>query len=112
MAEGPEPFDLHVDDRDGEVVLRPCGELDLASAPEVESVVLHALRDGRRVVLDLRELEFLDSSGVRAIVRARTAAQEHGPPARFSVVRPDAESSVWRVIEVSGLDAVLDVVDG
>ena len=108
--ETPEPFTLDVVDQDGVVVLRPRGELDLVTAPEVEAAIHDGLDAGRHVVLDLGALAFLDSSGIRALVEARAAAAERGEPARFSVVRPSGESPVWRVLEVSGVHEALDVL--
>jgi anti-sigma B factor antagonist len=88
----------------------PRGELDLATAPQLEDRVLSALRDGgARVVLDLRELTFMDSTGVRTIVAAHQAAKDEG--AELRVVRPAPESAVSRVIEISGIDEALGLVD-
>lgn len=110
-GEGPAPFSLDVDDRDPVSVMTVRGELDLVTAPEVETAVTERLKAGRHVVLDLRELDFLDSSGIRALVEGRAIAEEQGSPARFSVVRPDRQSVVWNVLEVSGLDAALEFLD-
>jgi anti-sigma B factor antagonist len=64
------------------------GELDIATTPELERTLREAQLEARLVVLDLRELAFIDSSGVHAIVnagiRARQAARRllvlRGPP--------------------------------
>ncbi|WCB92169.1 Anti-sigma F factor antagonist [Baekduia alba] len=85
------------------------GELDLATAPELEETLMAPLRDGRHTVLDLRGLDFMDSTGVRVIVAAHLAAQESG--GRLAIVRTDPAGPVGRVLEISGLDAVLDLVD-
>jgi len=103
-------FELAVDADDGRVTFTPRGELDLATAPELEDKVLFAIREGgRQVVLDLRELSFMDSTGVRTIVSAHQAADESGCELR--VVRPARESPVSRVIEISGIDEALGLVD-
>lgn len=109
MAQTPEPFSLTTEERDDRVVVRPEGELDLAGAPELEAALLPPLREGRTAVVDLRALEFLDSSGVRSLVEARSVAQDHG--GRLLVVRPHEGSAVWRVLEVSGVDQVLEIAD-
>jgi anti-sigma B factor antagonist len=109
MEEHPDAFTVDVAERDGRLVVRPEGELDLATAPELEQVVMPALQDGRPVLLDLRGLEFLDSSGVRSIVEAHAAAGEGGTS--FAVVHPGADSPVWRVLEISGVDRALAVED-
>lgn len=109
VTQQPEPFSVQVDDQDGRLVVRPVGELDLATVPELEGVVLPPLEAGRTVVLDLRGLEFLDSSGVRTILEAQALAVDGD--GRFSVVRPHEGSPVWRVLEVSGVDRALEIED-
>jgi anti-anti-sigma factor len=84
------------------------GELDLATAPQLEDELLPPLHAGGAVALDLRGLDFMDSTGVRVIVAAHLAAQEHDGAFTVCAV-PDGP--VARVLEISGLDAVLDLVD-
>jgi anti-anti-sigma factor len=105
----PTPFSITVEDRDGRLVVAVVGELDLATAGALEDAVVPAVSAGRHVVLDLRDLEFMDSSGVRVIVAAHLAAQEHD--GRLSLVRLTPGGPIQRVLEISGLDTVLDVVD-
>jgi anti-sigma B factor antagonist len=105
----PEPFSVTVGQDGGRTVVAVRGELDLATAPELEAALLPDLRDGGSALLDLRGLEFLDSTGVRVIVSAHHAAQEHG--GTLSLVRTVPDGAVARVLEISGLDAVLDIVD-
>ena len=91
-------------------VLSLAGELDLASSPTLEAELERAAaEDPPRLVLDMRELTFMDSTGVRTIVTAHQAAQDEGVELRL--VRPDAGSAVWRVIEISGIDGALGLVD-
>ena len=54
------------------------GELDIATTPELERALRESYPRGRLVVLDLRELEFIDSSGVHAIVNASLCARQTG----------------------------------
>jgi anti-anti-sigma factor len=55
------------------------GELDLASAPELESQIAQAFQSGAKmVIVDLRELEFIDSTGLSVLVKAHQQAQEAG----------------------------------
>src|SRR6476619_7442202 len=103
-------FELGVETDNGAVSFIPRGELDLATAPEVEEKVLAAVRAGDKpVVLDLRELTFMDSTGVRTIVAAHRAAEENGTELR--VIRPSADNPVSRVIEISGIDDALGLID-
>ncbi|MCW2996179.1 MAG: hypothetical protein JWQ18_3674 [Conexibacter sp.] len=105
----PDPFSVAVVQDDARAVVTVRGELDLATAPELEAALLPGLREGGSAVLDLRGLEFMDSTGVRVIVAAHLAAQEHG--GALTVVRTIPDGAVARVLEISGLDEVLDIVD-
>lgn len=87
----------------------PRGELDLATAPELEGRVLGTIREGGSVVLDLSELTFMDSTGVRTVVAAHQAARDAGT--ELAVVRPPRESPVSRVIDISGIAGTLGLVD-
>lgn len=110
MAAGPPPdFSFAVDERDGRIVVEVRGELDLATASELEEQTLAPAREGRHVVLDLRELEFMDSSGVRVIVTTHQAAQDGG--GRLTVLPGPPGSAVLRVLEVSGLVGVLELAE-
>jgi anti-anti-sigma factor len=105
----PEPFSVTVDQDGGRTVIAVRGELDLATSPELEAALLPDLREGGSAILDLRGLEFMDSTGVRVIVAAHLAAEEHG--GTLSLVRTVPDGAVARVLEISGLDAVLNLVD-
>ena len=103
---GPAPFSVSVDRTDARTIVAVRGELDLATAPELEARVLPPLEAEESVALDLRDLEFMDSTGVRVIVAAHLTAQEHAATLTVVVI-PDGP--VARVLEISGLDVVLDV---
>jgi anti-anti-sigma factor len=87
-------------DEDGAVRLALIGELDIAVADVVEERLREHRVDGRRVRLDLSQLEFIDSSGVRAIVlglkHARGAGVELEVDRRIS-------PTVARMVEIMGI---------
>jgi len=107
--EGLEPFGIDVLDRGGRTVVVPRGELDIASAPELEQAVLPQLEGGGWIVLDLRSLEFIDSSGLRVVVTAHRLAEDGA--GRFTVVRGLPGTTVHRIVEIAGIDAVIEMVD-
>ena len=82
------------------LVLAVSGELDAGSVPELEAELERVKAEGHpRVVLDLRQLTFVDSAGVTALLRAKKAADEAG---RVLVLRgPTAQ--VERVLSLVGL---------
>jgi anti-anti-sigma factor len=104
-----EPFAIDIDERDDRVVVIPRGELDMASAPDLESAVMSRLGEGSWIVLDLRSLDFIDSSGLRVVVGAHRSAEEHG--GRFTCVRGAPGSTVHRIVEIAGIDGVIEMVD-
>jgi anti-sigma B factor antagonist len=91
--------------RDGETLrITLTGELDLARAAEVEPVLRG---DGaRQRVLDLRELTFMDSSGLRLILSAHAAARRDGTILEIVPGPP----SVQRVFQICGVENELRFV--
>jgi anti-sigma B factor antagonist len=80
------------------------GELDGATAKGLEAEFIRIETTSvSRIVLDLSELEFIDSTGMAVILRADTRAKNDGHLLR--VLRPDGQ--VRRVFELSGLDELL-----
>ena len=58
--------------------VRLTGELDVATAPRLEQLLREPRLQARLIVLDLRELAFVDSSGVHAIVDASIRSRQAG----------------------------------
>ena len=109
MATPPEEFAISTAEVDGRAQLTLRGELDLATAPELEQLLTERIDASQDVVVDLRGLEFMDSSGIRVLVAAHARAGRVGT--RLVVVRPPAGSAVAKIVEVSGLDGELNLVD-
>jgi anti-sigma B factor antagonist len=104
-AEGNLSIDVR---RQGErVVLRLDGELDLASVPQLERAVENATLDNpAETVLDLRGLEFIDSTGLRAILAQDKRAQERG--GTFALVR--GSQQVQRLMNMTRVDEHLKII--
>lgn len=76
------------------------GELDCFTVPSLEGRMDSVLRDGGGpVVLDLRDLRFMDVSGLRLAVRLEARAQLHGQA--FSMLEGDGQ--VARIFELTGM---------
>jgi anti-anti-sigma factor len=84
-------------------VIELAGEFDIAGVPAVERELERA-KDARSVVLDLRRLGFIDTSGVRVVVLAHRRQ-----PGRLTVVK--GPHGVHRVFEICGLVKRLPFVD-
>jgi anti-anti-sigma factor len=88
--------------------VRPAGDLDLDTVRRVESALAELRGEGcANLVLDLRELTFMDSTGLRLVIRWHTAARDEG--FAFAVV-PGPEV-VQRVFRLTGMDAHLTVAE-
>ena len=88
--------------------IAPSGELDIASAPEFEQAIADATAEsGAELVLDLRELTFMDATGLRALAQTNARAEEAGFV--LSIIRGPRQ--IERVLEISGLADLLPLVD-
>jgi len=87
----------------GERVIWLRGELDIDSAPDLERVLLRSRPASQRVVLDLSELEFMDSTGLRVLVRARAVAEDGG----WEVVLRDVPPTIRRLFDMTGVHGAL-----
>ena len=85
------------------------GELDLATAPRLEAEIEHVRAEQglRRVIVDLRKLAFLDSTGLEAIIRLHRVAEEED----FEVAVIRGPRAVERLFSVMQLDRRLWIVD-
>jgi anti-sigma B factor antagonist len=83
------------------------GQLDVATASQLKQTLAEAQSDARLIVLDLRELVFMDTAGVHVIVDASAAARRDGR--RVVLVR--APDQVHRMFALTGTSADIDVVE-
>jgi len=89
--------------RDGEV-LRIVGEIDLGSASEFEDAVLAITGEGDDCIIDLSDLTFIDSTGIRAVIRV---ADRCSPTA---LVLRSPRPNVLKVFDITGLEAAAENV--
>lgn len=101
-------LEVESEKRDGLVHISLRGELDLSSVGKLDDELQQVEGSGAGVVvLDLSTLTFLDSTGLRCVVRADERAREEGR--RLVVVKgPEA---VQRVFEITRLEERLEIVD-
>jgi anti-sigma B factor antagonist len=100
----PGELEIKTDVEDGGHTLKLAGELDLATAPRLDAAIAQACDGGAtRVVLDLTNLRFLDSAGLRAILYARSNCIERG--CGFLLTRP--QPPVERLFALTGLTQTL-----
>jgi anti-sigma B factor antagonist len=88
-------------------VVRLSGELDLATAPEAEAALRRAAARKREVVLDLRGLAFMDSTGLRLTLMMDALARQDG----FDFVIVRGTELIHRIFQMSGVEEHLTLVD-
>ena len=82
------------------------GELDLYTAPDLRSLLLGAINDGRSaVVLDLCETTFLDSTALGVIIAAMKALRVRSG----RLVLVNDRTSITKTLAITGLDHLLAV---
>jgi anti-sigma B factor antagonist len=84
------------------------GEIDISSADRFAAAIDAQLPSGP-VVLDLSAVSFIDSSGIRALVRLLRDPAEHS---RELSIRPEFSDAVRMVFEVAGVLDVLPLISG
>jgi anti-sigma B factor antagonist len=90
------------------VRLCPVGEIDLATVGRVRRKIDECVAAGcERLVLDLRGVTFMDSTGLHLVLDAHAAAREEG----WELLVVEGPGSVQRVFEVTGLRDRLPFVD-
>lgn len=104
----PVPFRCDVACEGDRVTVRPVGELDMDTVAALDAQIRESLRGAvRRLVLDLRGLQFIDSTGLHLVLRYDAEARQNG----FALELVAGDRAVQRVFEVSGAAAQLAFVD-
>jgi anti-sigma B factor antagonist len=101
-----EDLSIHVHVTDGLQVFELTGSLDIATSPAVRAALVSASERGdHRLIVDLTRVEFLDSTGLGALIGAQRRAKEFG-----GVVRLVAkEGQILRLLRITGLLKVFGV---
>jgi anti-sigma B factor antagonist len=101
-------FRVEVNQQGNAIVLALGGELDLSSSAALEDEIMKAVQsDATTVVIDLRQLEFVDSTGLGVLVKASQLAADAGR--EFGLVRGGAQ--VDRLLDLTGLADRLTIVE-
>jgi anti-sigma B factor antagonist len=83
------------------------GELDLASAPLLQNEIENIADDDGALVLDLEDLQFIDSTGLRIILATHERSRERGQ--EFAVTR--GSQQVQRLLSITRVGEHLRIVD-
>lgn len=98
-------IDLVLRDED-HTTLRLTGEIDMSTAPDLRAAALAAIHHhGPNLNLDLSRVEFMDSTGLEALISTRRRANLEGGRVRLI----DPGHTVLRVLEVSGVVSLFQI---
>lgn len=102
------PFGFEVQNRNKAVRIRVFGEADMAAEQPLVTAISEVLDSGdcASVVLDLTGVSFMDSSGLRGVLRCRQYARANGVP--FTLAVGDGDGPVARLLEVAGIAGQLE----
>jgi anti-sigma B factor antagonist len=99
-------FEVQDSVRDGHHTLTLSGELDVAEAPSLESMITRLCVEGLKgISLDLSRLTFMDSSGLHAVLHAQQLCREYG----YDFVVAPGDGQVLRLFEIAGVIDALPI---
>jgi anti-sigma B factor antagonist len=99
-------FEIEVVDENDVCVCRPVGELDAMTVAEFRERLV-GLADRGRVVIDLGDVPFMDSTGLGALIGGIRRIREAGGEASVACRRP----AVLRLLHTTGFDRMVSVAD-
>lgn len=102
----PSELPIDIETRDGATIVRPNGEVDLARSPTLRSTLGQVIADGPgRLVLDLSQVDYMDSSGVATLVEALQQCRTR----QTALVLSGLQARVRSVFEIAKLDSVFTI---
>lgn len=106
MAHDALSVDIKSEHNGAAIIYRLHGSLDLATAPSLRAALIEAANEGKHeIIVDLTELEFLDSTGLGALIGAHRRALENGGRVRL-IVR---DGPIQRLLNITGLMRIFAV---
>jgi len=100
MSEHTPSLEIRTEGEGDDLVVVLSGELDLASADQLDTAIAELCADGaRRIVLELGELEFMDSTGLRSLLVGDELCKVNG----CELLIGATSRQVQRLFEVSGI---------
>ncbi|RYU13085.1 STAS domain-containing protein [Nocardioides iriomotensis] len=100
-------MELSIDvQREGDdAVVHLAGELDISTSPDLQDVLADLTDAPRRVAVDLSDLEFIDSTGLAALLGAHKALDERGGVLELR----HPSKMVVGLVQITGLDDVFEI---
>lgn len=106
-GERGEPVEVRTERAGETAVIRPMGDVDMSGSPELRAKIRTAQGDSpRRLVVDLSEVGYMDSSGLATLVEAMKNAKNSGS----ELVLASMGEKVRAIFEIARLDAYFTIV--
>jgi anti-sigma B factor antagonist len=99
-----EDFSTEVNATDEATVIHVRGEIDMATAGRLRDVIEPHMGPKQKIILDLSEVEFMDSSSLKVLVQARGRLTENGG----SLILRNPSSAAHRLLTVAGANDLLE----
>ncbi len=96
---------IHFEKTESLCVIFVSGEVDLSNSAEVRKTILGALKTTPEVKVNLQQVDYIDSSGIAAMVEGLQFANSNGKT--FSLTQPSAQ--VRSILELARLDQVFHI---
>ncbi|MBP5216282.1 MAG: STAS domain-containing protein [Bacilli bacterium] len=90
---------------DKELTIVLSGELNSATAPQFESFIGESLHDVESLIIDLEQVSYLSSAGLRVLLIAKKVLGKNG-----KMILKNAQPDVKDVFEITGFSNVLDIL--
>jgi anti-anti-sigma factor len=106
-SDRPGPLSIEVDPDGDALTVRATGELDIATTAPLEQALRGAFEgDAASIILDVAELRFIDSMGLRTLLWAAERSRENG----VSLGVRCGSGAVHRLIESTGMGRTLPLI--
>ena len=86
------------------LLLKISGRLDTASSPELQEVLNNSLDGAASLVLDLKEFEYISSSGLRVLLSAHKSMS-----GKEGMIVKNVNETVMEVFEITGFSDILSI---
>ncbi len=105
---GNEDVQVETETIDDALIFRPIGEIDLSGAPALRTHLAGAQQKSMaRLIIDLKSVPYMDSSGVATLVEAMQQTRRRG----VKLILCNMQDKVRSIFEIARLDTVFTIVD-